>query len=373
MSGISQSIQTRITDMMIDWLDVFNRRSAQGAMSKEKMMIGVYNDDDIQLVDFFLQIQTRRVTEADLVAFFDEHKSLYDPLLGYIYMRKAILKVSKNHHDAPFTPTARGEYRKEGVWLASSLIHDPSQIVAWRYFIQWLLLSAYYEEEEALVTSLNTTPAVEFLNHLPYSIDPSLSCVLRKDGASPLPFNINDIFSFLLHYHRFYLRKYMLSTTKNKQLLNDGGDSRQASRVDNDNVLLFPFRPTLIVALYNAFSCCGDQPEVSECSTTHPQTRELYARVQGILRLTLSSAIVETDWVFFFFSAFFQILQHRAEKKEFTPEDIDRIVALLGSAEKMATLQCNVEGKCFTRLCIAQFICEMFVTGETAEERLKCV
>ena len=95
MSGISQSIQTRITDMMIDWLDVFNRRSAQGAMSKEKMMIGVYNDDDIQLVDSFLQIQTRRVTEADLVAFFDEHKSLYDPLLGYIYMRKAILKVSK--------------------------------------------------------------------------------------------------------------------------------------------------------------------------------------------------------------------------------------------------------------------------------------
>ena len=95
--------------------------------------------------------------------------------------------------------------------------------------------------------------------------------------------------------------------------------------------------------------------------------------MQGILRLTLSSAIVETDWVFFFFSAFFQILQHRAEKKEFTPEDIDRIVALLGSAEKTATLQCNVEGKCFTRLCIAQFICEMFVTGETAEERLKCV
>lgn len=228
-TALPQSAQQRIDSLVLDWFDLHNRRSSQGRVTKEQVTLGVYDPVVTEAAKTLMAIRTQSTTPGDLEALFVKYKSLRDPFLASLFLRRVNSAVSRKGRDAVvFSPAVATEYYKEGFWLACALIHDPAQIPTWRLFLQWLLLMHYYEEDERLFSLFLTTPAPDFAILCPLEYDPALACAVRKTREElPLPFSLNAVLSYLLQSHRDALLQYFPSVIPSPTPLPTMSDSAE--------------------------------------------------------------------------------------------------------------------------------------------------
>lgn len=254
----------RIDTLIADWFDLYNRRGSQGRVTKEQVTLGVYDHLLTEAAKALMSIRTHSVSCEDLTTFFATYGNFRDPFIASLFLQRVNTKVNKKGRDAlMFSPAIKTEYYKEGFWLACALIHDPSQILTWRLFMQWLLQAAYYDEDEQVCSIFLSVPAPDFAARCPLVYDPSLSCAVYKERTGlPLPLSLNAIFSYLLQSHRAALLQYVPTIIPSMTPQPDMSCLAVQPSLVAESQLLLPFKSILEVMMCNALTTSPYSPQV---------------------------------------------------------------------------------------------------------------
>ena len=58
LPNLNNTVKTKLFDIMVEWLDFYNRRQSNHALTKEGMFFGVYDDKQLGYVQDILRLRT---------------------------------------------------------------------------------------------------------------------------------------------------------------------------------------------------------------------------------------------------------------------------------------------------------------------------
>lgn len=57
LPNLNNTVKTKLFDIMVEWLDFYNRRQSNHALTKEGMFFGVYDDKQLGYVEDILRLR----------------------------------------------------------------------------------------------------------------------------------------------------------------------------------------------------------------------------------------------------------------------------------------------------------------------------
>lgn len=216
LSALLPMIKPNLINLMVEWLDFFNRRKPGAVIVKENMLYGIYDSNLNQCIYDVLRLQTELFSPLDIMQMLNRYSSMNNPLLSSLYMTRILKCINKQHRegrivdrelgvDLMFNQQIATEYKKEGKWLILALLYNPNNSACWSYFLQWLLFNSFYEEDASLSQLLSSTAFNEIFHVMRYDRNVSTGITISFDRNDVVYVNVLQLFVYLKEYKQAVL------------------------------------------------------------------------------------------------------------------------------------------------------------------------
>lgn len=99
LSSLLPILKPNLINLMVEWLDFFNRRKPGAVIIKENMIYGVYDSTLNQCIYDVLRLQTELFSSSDISQLLNSYTAMHNPLLSSLYITRIVKFINKQHRD----------------------------------------------------------------------------------------------------------------------------------------------------------------------------------------------------------------------------------------------------------------------------------